>query len=610
LKGDVTEYQPQILESIKDVLLMVGQHYEHSKVATLEMQEAITHKIEEAKPEPLMLSDVPKYDDTGLQEKLDKLVEHAAEADKAFEQFQTLDVVHKQVVQTAAEISAFLAAQTKRIEDEHEDREKTLQETNLGIERRTAEKEALEAGIATLKEENERLRQEHQDELEGFRMQRQEELTLHKQQRDEETERLKLEREEALALLQTQRQEEMDRLKLDHAEEEARFKASLREEEDRFKASLREQEERSKMAMAEEEARFKASLAAEADRHRELLQRQEERFTTGLREEEERLKTGLASLRAEQESLSKQKMRLSADLSSLETALRLRREELQDMEARAEGLERRILEGVMDHSRVLLLAKANRASSTAPNLSKDPMARKRVPSTKVKDLNLPDPTPTAPIKTDNKPKTAMKMALSRSGTPQTTPNRRILSLSQINNNVAAGPFVRSKSVRQGGGMRKSSWAGSKGYGDLATPREAHVYDKENLLKESDEDDVASTPKQSKHLDVVDILPLATADSEMTLAERDFAYPEQDQDEGEMTETEGKRRASRGTATGTEYSYDGTETEGEFYSDEDGESRYARSEWTDSALGTESYVSSKSDGKVEGTGGEMVVYGAV
>jgi DNA repair exonuclease SbcCD ATPase subunit len=607
LKGDVTEYQPQILESIKDVLLMVGQHYEHSKAATLEMQEAITNKIEEAKPEPLMLSDVPKYDDTGLHEKLDKLVGHTAEADKAFEQFQTLDAVHRQVVQTAAEISAFLAAQTKQIEDEHEDREKTLQETNLGIERRTAEKEALEAGIAALQEENERLRQEHQDELEGFRVQRQEELTLHKQQRDEETERLKLEREEALTLLETQRQEEMDRLKLEHAEEEARFRASLREEEDRFKASLREQEERSKMAMAEEEARFKASLAAEADRQRELLQRQEDRFTAGLREEEERLKTGLASLRAEQDSLAKQKMRLSADLSSLETALRLRREELQDMEARAEGLERRILEGVMDHSRVLLLAKANRSSTTAHNTAKDPMARKRVPSTKVKDLGLP----TAPIKADTKPKTAMKMALSRSGTPQTTPNRRILSLSQINNNVAAGgPFVRSKSVRQGGGMRKSSWAGGKGYGDLTTPRESEVFDKENLLQESDEDGVVALPKQSKHLDVVDILPLATADSEMTLAERDFAY---DQDDGDATETEGKgrrRRESRGTVTATERSYDGTGTDGDYYSDTDGESRYARSEWTDSALGTESYVSSKSEGKLEGKGGEVVVYGAV
>lgn len=609
LKGDVTEYQPQILESIKDVLLMVGQHYEQSKAATLEMQEAIAHKIEEAKPEPLMLSDVPKYDDTSLQEKLDKLVEHAAGADKAFEQFQTLDAVHKQVVQTAAEIAAFLAAQTKRIEDEHEDREKTLEETNLSIERRTAEKEALEASIAALKEENERLRQENQDELEGFRMQRQAELTQHKQQRDEERERLKLEREEALALLQTQRQEELDRLRLDHAEEEARFKASLREEEDGFKSSLREQEERSRTAMAEEEARFKASLAAEADRHRELLQRQEQMFTNGLREEEERLRTGLASLRAEQEGLTKQKMRLSADLSSIETALRLRREELQDMEARAEGLERRILEGVMDHSRVLLLAKANRTSNTTHNLSKDPMARKRVPSTKVKDLKLPDPVPTAPIKTENKPKTAMTMALSRSGTPQTTPNRRILSLSQINNNVASGPFVRSKSVRGGGGMRKSSWAGSKGYGDL-TPRKSDVCDKENLLKESDEEDLASTPKQSKHLDVVDILPLATADSEMTLAERDLDYVGQDQDGGEETETEGKRRDSRGTATGTEYSYDGTETDGEYYSDDDGESRIARSEWTDSALGTESYVSSNSEGKVESAGGEMVVYGAV
>ncbi len=57
----------------------------------------------------------------------------------------------------------------------------------------------------------------------------------------------------------------------------------------------------------------------------------------------------MSILKAEQEELAHQKMRLSADVSSLETALRIRREELHAMEARAEGLERRILEGVIDH---------------------------------------------------------------------------------------------------------------------------------------------------------------------------------------------------------------------------------------------------------------------
>jgi len=73
-------------------------------------------------------------------------------------------------------------------------------------------------------------------------------------------------------------------------------------------------------------------------------------------------------------------------------------------------------------------------------------------------------------------------------------SRRILSLSQINNNVPAGAFKRSHSVRDpngSGALRKSSWGGSlsrKEYGDL---------NKENLaLKEGeegseDDDDAAS-----------------------------------------------------------------------------------------------------------------------
>ncbi|KAH8906572.1 hypothetical protein BR93DRAFT_927414 [Coniochaeta sp. PMI_546] len=571
LQGHVVEYQPKILESIKDVLLLVGQHYEHTKTATSDLQQSITSKIEEAKPEPLLLQDIPKYDDTGLHEKLDKLVDHTTEADKALAQLETLDAVHKQVVQTAAEISAFLAAQTQRIEEDHEDREKTLQETNVALERRLAEKEQLEASIASLKEENERLKLE----------------------REEEAQRLKMEREEEAARLKQERQEEIDRLKLEHQEEE-----------DRFRQSLREQEERFKLSYLEEEARFKAGLREEAERHKAYLQEQEKRYTSSLQEEEERLKKGLQALRAEQESLNRQKMRLSADLSSLETALRLRKEELHDMEARAEGLERRILEGVMDHSRVLLMAKANRPTTNSA-MGKDPMSRKRVPSQK------PAPPPSAPITTatapkDSKPKTAFNMAMSSTANRSlAAPNqaRRILSLSQITGNVASGGFKRSQSVRQPGGAgayRKSSWGGAKGpaskrYGDLG----GDDHDKENagrpieLVRESEEE----------HHDADLALITPPAESELTRVGTESGYGDED-DRGDVSDGETLRRSSRGTTvyTGTEMSYDGTE---DYSEDEDG---YARSEWTESGLGTESYLGTESMvSEGETPGGEVVLY---
>ncbi len=82
-----------------------------------------------------------------------------------------------------------------------------------------------------------------------------------------------------------------------------------------------------------------------------VKKKRKERILDNLREEEERLRSSIIGLRGEQEGLTRQKLRLAGDVSSLETALRIRREELDEMEGRAAALERRILEGVMDHSR-------------------------------------------------------------------------------------------------------------------------------------------------------------------------------------------------------------------------------------------------------------------
>lgn len=386
LKGEVSEYQPKILEAIRDVLTMVDQHFEHSKTSVNEMQEKISQKIEEAKPEPLMLPPPPeKYDDSGVHEKLDKLVDHTTTTDKSLEQLSILEKVHSEVVKTAAELSAFLASQTQRIEDDHEDMEKTLQETvknlhetNVALERRLAQKDQAEVTIVDLQMEEDRLRE------------------------------------------------------------------------------------------------------------------------------------SIAGLKVEQESLVRQKVRLTGDVSSLETALKLRREELHEMESRAEGLERRILEGVMDQSRILLMAK----SSKKARETRDIMSRKRVTSKqRPAEDNIPEEKPVAPSKSGGHHQAAFKTAvnskLSSLQPPQQT--RRILSLSQLNKqpglNAAAvtggAGFKRSQSVKTltgAGALRKSSWngrttAGKKGYGDL----HGDEGDKENVsmdvvaLRESDEEGFDETP---------------------------------------------------------------------------------------------------------------------
>ncbi|KAH6996763.1 hypothetical protein EDB80DRAFT_813479 [Ilyonectria destructans] len=373
-----------------------------------------------------------KYDDAIVHEKLDKIVEHNTTADQAFSRLDTLDKVHASVVKTAADISEFLSNQTQRVTDDHEDREKSLQDTIVATERKLVEKDHVEASVLSL------------------------------------------------------------------------------------------------------------------------------------RIEEARLRDSIMSLRTDQESLIRQRTRLTADVSSLETAMRLRKDELYEMEGRAETLERRILEGVMDHSRVLLMSKGNKNG--------DAMSRKRVKKPANDDESAQTP---------RKPMVNMALAARRSIASSPAQGgagnaRRIVSLSQINNNVASTGFKRSQSVRtpagRGKAYRKRSWGGDldQGSGDQ---------DKENVgvdetVEEVDEQDARPTMPE----------PDLPGDDTTTLNSGV-------NDDGVDSDNETLRRSSRGTViTNSTDMY--TESEGGYteYSD-------TGSEWTESAVGTEA-----------GEGNELVVYG--
>ncbi|KAK4156364.1 hypothetical protein C8A00DRAFT_12675 [Chaetomidium leptoderma] len=733
LQGQVSEYQPKILETVQEVMLVLAQHYEHLRTSTMAIQERVEHPMLPPPPE--------KYDDTVVIEKLDALVGHTQVADKAFGHLETLDQVHAQVKVTAVELAAFLAAQTQRIADEHEDREKTLQENTIALERRREEKEQVEALIASLREEEARLKEsitvtlpEEQSKMneqflanlvaEESRLKEATTSLIEEQAQLKETFFTAIKEEQArlmetntnVALKEEQDQmketflvnlkeeqarlmetnvtlkEEHDKLKetflKNLSDEEARLKkmndalrdeqqvlkdtfmanlreeesllkevnAGLREEQERLKETflanfkeeeqrlreaneaLREEQEQIKVTLKEEQERFKIELLAnlmEEEAHLKeanaSLREEQEQLRAGflatLKEDESRVKDSLLSLRSEQENLNRQKSRLTADLSSLDTALRLRREELHDMEDRAESLERRILEGVMDHSRVLLMAKTNRA---AGNHGRDSMSRKRVSSAQ----KSADAAAASASGMNEKPRSAINMAMSarsKAGTPNGAPpssDRRILSLSQITNNVPAGGIKRSQSVRTAGGAagtrgtrgaRKSSWAppaaapASKGYGDLGG---GMGDDKENIgmdLREGDED-AYNEREMSEPVPPVDIV-ISAVDSAVDLdpgditpgAEHDeddgYAVPEELADEddrfsdlGEDREEEDARslrRSSHGTTVITpadelEREEDWSEHGGDrggHESDVDD----AASDWTESVVGRESDV---------------------
>ncbi|KAL8824735.1 MAG: hypothetical protein Q9191_004853, partial [Dirinaria sp. TL-2023a] len=408
VQAHVTEYQPKILEAVKDVLSIVGQHYEQAKTSAEEIKTSV-NAIPDAIPLPAIAAPAPspeipkvmplpeKYDDSEVHAKLDRLVEHTADLGKADEQIVLLDQIREQVASSAIEFNAFVSTQQARITEGNEARAKEAEELALTLQQRSAQKESVEADIVRCSEE------------------------------------------------------------------------------------------------------------------KELLARQVE------------------DLLREKEDLVAQRSKLQADLSSLHTALDIRREELNAMEARAEKLERRVLDGVLDHSRSLL-------TTSRPSSLKD-MNLKRVSSSSSQATTVPR-TSTAGTGTrlssltTSAVSSGVGMALKRRPPPprsnvSTTSSkgdRRILSLSTLGANkgpaaersmVLANPALagsggvvsskkghglnalkRSHSVKSNFPVRKTSWGGTKAIGMYADNDDDdgidHDHDddedKENsILDEADED---------------------------------------------------------------------------------------------------------------------------
>ena len=365
IQGDVADFHPRFADTLKDVLTLVTQHYEHSQKSQEQALEQNRIAAEESKAHveeikstfsdlpallpppptpPAPVEHVDRYDDSVVQEKIDKLASQAAESHRSLEQLQRLDDIHQRVVDTAAEVAGFVTMQTRLITEGHESREKEAAEQAVLLERRKAEREQLESEITTLR--------------------------------------------------------------LD-----------------------------------------KGGLS-----------------------------NSVTDLKAETETLAAQKMRLTADVSALQTALAIRREELNVMEGKANALERRILDGIMDHSRALMIARSATAASAAQPVgmkkqkpfqrgvsaasnatvtksfnsgdsndtsanktvttpSKQQQQQRTVPSPAANTLNLALKTRAANKTHNGNSGSRRSLAAPTSNSPA---NRRILSLSQITHNVPTG----------------------------------------------------------------------------------------------------------------------------------------------------------------------------
>ena len=195
LEGTIAQNHPAILAAIREVMDAVGQHYQHSQQHYQHSQhqtEEFARATEEIKsgvssipasippllpapslvadPSPPLVREVPvtkEYDDTQVHDKLNNLISHTAVAKEVYANLEThhkttkeslaslekLDKIHEQVVVAAAEISAMTASQSRLMAEHHDARVAEATEAAIALEKRTAQKEKVEADIVGLSQE-------------------------------------------------------------------------------------------------------------------------------------------------------------------------------------------------------------------------------------------------------------------------------------------------------------------------------------------------------------------------------------------------------------------------------------------------------------------------
>ncbi|KAG8623358.1 hypothetical protein KVT40_008334 [Elsinoe batatas] len=259
-----------------------------------------------------------------------------------------------------------------------------------------------------------------------------------------------------------------------------------------------------------------------------------------LSSDRDELREEVARFREEKEALGREKAKLAADVHALHAALVIRKEELAAMEMRADQLERRVLEGLMDQSRAAMIRSSVAASSAGstgrhrtPKTSprKKPMRDLRVVSGQSEASTLSTVTAPFSVVSSVAPSLASSVSIAAQAVvrqkvsrPSMARNervqgsgaeRRIMSLSQISHNAGGGsarqslvglPVVsaprqgleslkRSQSVRTSGlGVgRKSSWsAGGAGIAKRGfTPLGLSVIGDEEGDKENEFEDAES-----------------------------------------------------------------------------------------------------------------------
>ncbi|KAG2418374.1 hypothetical protein HFD88_001475 [Aspergillus terreus] len=440
VESQLHEFHPQVLESIQKILTIVGEHYDHAQQSSRDLKMDLS-----ALPStiPQMLPALPppesdKYDDSQVQEKLNNLLDHAKDSKVQ----EALNILVERVTndQVHEKLDQLLSHTTSTNGEIYD-------KLNQLLDHATNNNSPVHDKLDTLID--------------------------HAKNADQSvTQMMKLDEMHKDIMETSRKMNEMF----------AAQTALVAEENDR--------------------KRKEAEEAAIALERRNAQRDQVEAEIVSLKEEKDSLLKMIHNLKSEKEDLVKQNTKLSKELSGLEMALELRQEEMQVMEDRADSLEKRILEGVLDHARSVLLS---RPSGFQGLNMKKARGRPRGPSN----------TSNASTAKDSRSilGSSVGMALRKRSQVPSQPNigtpanvgkeRRILSLSHVTGNRGVtdrqtshtsgfASLKRSHSVKSNFSARKASWGGRSSVAN----KENEAFPEEDEHQSGDESDAGTERRTS------------------------------------------------------------------------------------------------------------------
>ncbi|KAL4992438.1 hypothetical protein BDW68DRAFT_173143 [Aspergillus falconensis] len=445
VESKLHEFHPQVLESIQEILSIVGQHYNHAQQATQDLRMDLSvipttmTKMLPALPPP----EPEKYDDSQVHEKLNNLLERS----KDNQVQETLNALIERVTndQVHEKLDQLLSKTTSTNGEIYEKLNELLEHaTNSNVP--IHEKLDTLIGHATNTEQSVnqmmKLDEMHKDIMETSRKMN-EMMAAQTALIAEDTERRRKEAEEAAIALER-------------------------------RTAQREQIEA------------------------EIL---------NLRDEKDSMLVMMQRLKAEKDELVAQNAKLHKEVSALEMALELRHEEMQVMEERADSLEKRILEGVLDHARTVLLSRPN--STHGLNMKKVRSARGRNGSASSTASTAKDARSVLG--------SSLGLALKKRAPPATqtgsttastaSKERRILSLSHVTGNRGLAErqsgtsggltsLKRSQSVKSNYSYRKHSWGGRSSVANKENEGFPEVFPEEDENQSGDESDTGTERRTS------------------------------------------------------------------------------------------------------------------